>query len=139
MRGIPLVLVISLLCANLSYGLSLKMRGKISMILILSLIGAVDLHLHHRDEVALERSCKTLNLGELRSIRRYRHGLDLIEIRIYERGAVTVRDGMIWRVEDRLYLHKAYERPEPVQGGCRWRFPRTSIKTADTGARPPDG
>ena len=98
-KAIALALMISLFCVNPSYGLSLKMRGKISMILILSLIGAVDVYLNHRDATALERSCEALDLGELRSIRRYRHGLDLIEVRTYERGVVTVKDGMIWRVE----------------------------------------
>lgn len=93
------MLMISLLCANPSYGMSLKMRGKISMILILSLIGAADMYLHHRDEAALERACEALNLGELQSVRRYRHGLDLIEVRTYDRGRVIVKEDTIWRVE----------------------------------------
>ncbi|HID55910.1 TPA: hypothetical protein EYP37_05240 [Candidatus Poribacteria bacterium] len=98
-RAIALAVIISLFCVNPSYGLSLKMRGKICMILILSLIGAVNVYLHHRDAAALERSCEAMNLGKLRSTRRYRHGLDLIEVRTYERGRVIVRNGAIWRVE----------------------------------------
>jgi hypothetical protein len=103
-RAIAVALMISLIfwiISSPAYALSVKMKGKISMILILSIIGAISEYLNYRDSLALERECEALDLGRLRAIRRYRHGLDLIEVRTYERGVVTVKDGVICDVERR--------------------------------------
>ncbi|RKY05084.1 hypothetical protein DRP77_02065 [Candidatus Poribacteria bacterium] len=70
-----------------------KLVGKAAMIAILAAVGAATQYLIHRDEQAARDAAR--DLGRPRWRMRYRRGLEIVEIRAYEKGILILRDGVV--------------------------------------------
>lgn len=66
-----------------------KIAGKAAMVAILAVVGAATQYLIHRDEKAAN------DLGRPRWRVRYRRGLEVVEMRAYEKGVLIMRDGVV--------------------------------------------